>query len=132
MTSEITSTPITRITPIAAATSGFPCSMPCWYISSTGDVDAPFGPAAVGQQVRLGEQVRAGDGREDHDQRGRRPDAGHGDADEAAATGRTVHRGRLVELLRHVLQRGEVEQDEEAELLPGDEDARSAAWPASG
>ena len=42
--SEMTRTPITRITPIAAATSGFPCSMPFWYISSTGDVEAPSGP----------------------------------------------------------------------------------------
>ncbi len=44
LTSEISSTPITRITPIAAAVSGFPCSMPFWYITSTGELDAPLGP----------------------------------------------------------------------------------------
>ena len=32
------------MTPIAAATSGWFCSMPCWYMSSTGEVDAPSGP----------------------------------------------------------------------------------------
>jgi hypothetical protein len=29
---------------MAEATSGFPCSMPFWYITSTGDADAPSGP----------------------------------------------------------------------------------------
>ena len=30
--------------PIAAAKSGWPCSIPRWYISSTGVVEAPSGP----------------------------------------------------------------------------------------
>ena len=30
--------------PIAAAMSGWPCSMPVWYMSSTGVVEAPSGP----------------------------------------------------------------------------------------
>ena len=29
---------------MAAATSGCPCSMPFWYITSTGEADAPSGP----------------------------------------------------------------------------------------
>ena len=35
---------MTSTTPIAAATSGWFCSMPRWYMSNTGDADAPFGP----------------------------------------------------------------------------------------
>lgn len=35
---------MTRMTPMAAATSGWPCSMPRWYMMSTGEADAPSGP----------------------------------------------------------------------------------------
>ena len=124
------STPITRSTPIAEATSGWPCSMPRWYISSTGDADLPFGPPPLvsryGSVNRLAPvmmassvtSVVAG------------PYAGDGDGPEAAPPRGAVDRRRLVELLRHVLQRGQVEQDEEPELLPGDEDGDRRHRPA--
>ncbi len=44
LTSEIRSTASTSTTPIAAATSGFPCSIPFWYITNTGVSEAPLGP----------------------------------------------------------------------------------------
>ena len=44
LSSESSSTTATSMSPIAAATSGCPCSMPRRYISSTGVVEAPSGP----------------------------------------------------------------------------------------
>ena len=99
LTSEMTSTPMTSITPIAEAVSGLPCSMPVLVHHEHRRGRGAVGPAAVGQQVGLGEQVGAGDGREDDHQRGGRPDAGHRHVAERPRPAGAVDGRGVVELL---------------------------------
>jgi hypothetical protein len=99
---------------------GVPCSMPFWYITNTGDAEAPSGPPPLVSRygsvnrlapvmvARMTTSVVAG----------RTPGTV---TFQNAFTAGAVDRGGLVQVLRHVLQRGEVEQDVEAELLPGHE-----------
>ncbi|MBG9885574.1 hypothetical protein ABE10_03015, partial [Bacillus toyonensis] len=75
--------------------------------------------AAAGEQVRLGEDLPGGDDRQQHDQRGHGADGGQGDRSEPLPAPRAVELCGLVQFLRHVLQRGEVQQDVEPEVLPG-------------
>src|SRR5659263_80613 len=78
------------------------------------------GSATTRQEVGLREQVRAGDDGEQHHQGCGGAYRRNGDRPVCLPPVRAVEGGRFIQLLRDVLERGEEEQDEEAQLLPGD------------
>ena len=72
------------------------------------------------EEVGLGEELEPADRRDDDREDDRRPDHRHGDVPELLPAPRAVDRGRLVQVVRDRLHRGEVEQRVVARPAPRD------------